>query len=363
MPPWRRLILFCALACLHAPALHAATLLVADPDNRQIIFIDTVSGAQRGAAPAGDGPRMVAVSPDGRLALAGNFGSAMVAGSAVQLLDVVSAKTRGAIALAPYTRPSAIAWMPDGRRALVAVQGAKSLLMIDAIAGRIEAAFGPASAAPRQFALAPDGSAAFLGDPAGGKVIKIDLANGRELAASAEASQAQSLAVSPDGARVWVIDRGEDMVKVLNAGDLRLIAGLDAGTLPMGVALTPNGRFALVSNALSADVAVYDTASLEQSRLFSTRSVAQGGTGRSADQPSLNGRDDADGLSDVKRLGQISIPVGILAAPDGLSAFVINNFSGEIIQFDIFTGAALHVFQGSRRPGGMAYSPLAAGGG
>ncbi len=342
------LLLLCAL---QAGASLAATLLVSDPDNRQIVFIDTVNGERRGQAATAEGPRMVAVSPNGQLALVGNYGSVQVAGNSVQVLDVSGARVRSTISLAPYQRPSAMQWLPDGRRALVAVQGAKSLVMVDVETGRIEANFGPAADAARQFAVSRDGRTVFLGDPAGGKLRKIDLASGKEVAASETSAEAQSIAISADGARLWVVDRGENTIKVLDGSDLRLIAGLDAGNLPMGVALTPNGHYALVSNALSADIAVYDTRSLEQTQLFSTRSVAS-----TSPEP----RDEADKFSDVKRLGQISIPVGILASPDGLSAFVMNNFSGEIIQFDIFTGAALHIFQGSRRPGGLAYSPIAA---
>lgn len=343
-------LFYCAAQA--APAF-AATLLVSDPDNRQVVFIDTVNGERRGAALTGEGPRMVAVSPSGQLALVGNYGSATSAGTSVQVLDVAGARTRATISLAPYQRPSAMQWLPDGQHALIAVQGAKSLVLIGIQSGRIEASFGPAADTARQFALSHDGRTVFLGDPAGGKVRKIDIASGKEIALSDASVQAQSLAVSADGKRLWVIDRGEDSIRVIDGDDLRLIAGLDAGNLPMGLALTPNGRYALVSNALSADIAVYDTRSLEQTQLFSTRSVAS---------TSLEPRDQADKFSDVKRMGQISIPVGILAAPDGLSAFVMNNFSGEIIQFDIFTGAPLHIFQGSRRPGGLAYSPIAADG-
>lgn len=349
-----RVFLLCGLLLgLQAGPVRAATLLVSDPDNRQIVFIDTVNGERRGHAATGEGPRIVAVSPDGRLALAGNYGSAQAAGNSVQVLDVSAAQVRSTISIAPYQRPSAIQWLPDGKRALIAVQGAKSLVLVNVQTGRIEASFGPAASTARQFAVTADGKTVFLGDPAGGTVRKINLASGKEVAASDTSAEAQSLAISADGARLWVIDRGEDAIKVLDGSDLRLIAGLDAGNLPMGVALTPNGRYALVSNALSADIAVYDTRSLEQTQLFSTRSVAS---------TSLAPRADADKFGDVRRLAQISIPVGILAAPDGLSAFVMNNFSGEIIQFDIFTGAALHVFQGSRRPGGLAYSPIGANG-
>ena len=331
----------------------AATLLVSDPDNRRVVFIDTITGAQRSIAAAGAAARAVALSPDGKIGLAADYGAATAAGKSIQVLDVTRGALRGAISIAPYQRPSAIQFLPDGRRALIAVQGEKSLLMIDVMAGRIEAGFGAPTGRARQFALSADGKYVYLGDPAGGKISKIDLASGRETAASTAEASAQNMAVSRNGGRVWVVDRNEDMVKVLDGNDLRLIAGLDAGNLPMGLALTPNGRYALVSNALSADVVVYDTVSLEQSRIISTRSVPSA---------SPTPRSEAENLSDVKRMAQISIPVAITAAPDGISAFVMNNFSGEIIQFDIFTGAPLHIFQGVPRPGGMAFSPVTMGG-
>lgn len=346
--------LYAAMASLLPGIAMSATLLVTDPDNHQIIFIDTVNGARHSLSVAGEGPRAVAVSPDGKLALVSNYGSERAAGTTLQLIDINSGRLRNTISIAPHKRPSAIQWLPDSRRALVAVEGTKSLLMIDVPTGGIVNSFGAAAAKPRQFALTRDGRSVFLADPAGGKIRKLDTADGKETAVSDISAAAQSLAVSSDGTRLWVVDSSENTIKLLDGGNLRLIAGLDTGNLPMGVGLTPNGHYALVSNALSADFAVYDTTTLEQVQLFSTRSVAS---------TSLAPRTEEDKFKDVKRVAQISIPVGIIAAPDGLSAFVMNNFSGEIIQFDIFTGAALHVFQGSRRPGGMAYSPVSAGGG
>ncbi len=337
---------------LAGPVL-AATLVVSDPDNRRVVFIDTLSGAQQGLATGGAGPRAVALRPGGKTGVVADYGAVRIAGKSIQVLDVTRGALRKTISIAPYQRPSAIQFLPDGRRALIAVQGDKSLLMIDVGAGRIEASFGAPADSVRQFALSEDGKSVYLGDPAGGKISKIDLTSGRETAVSTTQASAQKMAVSTNGGRLWVVDRNEDLVKVMDGRDLHLIAGLDTGNLPMGLTLTPNGRYALVSNALSADVVVYDTASLEQSQIISTRSVPS-----TSPMP----RSESENLSDVKRMSQISIPVAISAAPDGISAFVMNNFSGEIIQFDIFTGAPLHIFQGIPRPGGMAYSPVTMGG-
>ncbi len=330
-----------------SPAI-AGTLLVSDPATRQVTFIDTDSGKRRASAPSGAGPASIAVSPDGRQALVSNYG-----GASLTLLNVANGKLHATFPLAPMQRPLSIRWLADGRRAVVTVQGQSSLLIVDVASGKVEAAIGPAASADQQAALSKDGQFVFLASPAGGKITKFSLKDGKQVSLSTELAQAQSIAMSPDGKRLWVIDRGEDLVKVFDSETLNAIASLDAGNLPMAVTLTPNGRYALVTNALSADVAVYDTASLEQSNIFSTRSVA-------TDEPTAP---DEFGLPDTKRLAQISIPVGVIAAGDGVSAYVMNNFSGEIILFDIFTGAALQVYHSNPRPAGMAYSPTGSVGG
>ena len=328
-------------------AVRAGTLLVAEPDNSRLAIIDTNSGKRRANVTSGDGPRDIAVSPDGRLALVSNY-----AGGTLSVIDVAHGQARSIIQLAPMTKPLSVRWLADGNRAVVTVQGAASVVIVDVASGKMTTRLGPAAKVERRAALSKDGKFVFLAEPAGGKIIKLSLSNGETAAISENPAQAQAIAISPDGARLWVIDRGEDLVKVLDSETLKLVANLDSGNLPMAVAITPNGRFALVSNTLSADISVYDTATLEQARVFSTRSVAS----------SEFAIPDEYGLLEPKRLAQISIPVAIIAAEDGLSAFVMNNFSGEIIRFDIFSGAALRTYQSSYKPSAMAYSPLGLGG-
>lgn len=341
----RALCAGCTVLLLSLAPVRAGTLLVAEPESHQVAFIDTASGQRRATAPTGAGPRDIAISPDGRLALVSNFG-----GASLSVLDIARGQARAIIALAPLQRPLSVRWLADGKRAVVTVQGAASVALVDVSAGRIDAQLGPAAKIERKAALSKDGQFIFLAAPAGGKIIKLALSGGAQVTISSDAAQAQAIVLAPDGKRLWVIDRGADAVKVFDSDTLQAIASLDAGNLPMAVSVTPNGRYALVSNTLSADVSVFDTATLEQTRIFSTRGVA-------SNEPALP---DEFGQPDTKRLAQISIPVAVIAAEDSASAFVMNNFTGEIIRFDIFSGAALRTYQSSQQPAAMAYSPVGA---
>lgn len=327
----------------------AGTLMVVDPAAEQVSFIDTESGEIRHRAATGKGPRDIAVSPDGRRALVANYGDMAQPGSSLTLFDIVHGEVLGTIDLAPHSHPFAVRWLPGGTQAVVSVQGEQMLARVDVAGRKLLPALGGGAASERQLALSSDGRQAFVGDPAGGPVSRIDLSSGRETGTSKQIAEAQGIALSPDGELLWVTDRGADLVHVLQSDDLSAVVSLVAGNMPMGVALTPNGRYAMVSNALSADVIIFNTRSYEQAKLISTRTAT-------ADEPleAVTGEELFTGT----RLGHISIPVGLVPAEDGLSVYVMNNFSGEIVQYDIFTGVPIRSFQGSRAPGGMAYSPL-----
>lgn len=329
----------------------AGTLMVVDPAAEQVSFIDTEQGKVRSRAATGKGPRDIAISPDGALALVSNYGGHDEPGGSLSVFDVAAGRSLGNIDLAPHRRPFAIRWLPGGQQAVVTVQGSHMLARVDVARRELLPALGSGADSERQLALSSDGRYAFIGDPAGGPLSKIDLSSGLETGVSKEIAEAQSLSLSPDGASLWVADRGADLVHVLQSDDLSTIVNLVAGNMPMGVALTPNGRYAMISNALSADVMIFNTESYEQAKLISTR------TGTAED--ALEAKTGEE-LFTGTRLGHISIPVGLVPAEDGLSVYVMNNFSGEIVQYDIFTGVPIRSFQGSRAPGGMAYSPLTA---
>ena len=74
------------------------------------------------------------------------------------------------------------------------------------------------------------------------------------------------LAVSPDGARLWVACEGADEVRVVDAATGALVRAIPVGRVPKSVALTRDGKRALVANSWSDTVSVIDAASLEVTR-------------------------------------------------------------------------------------------------
>ena len=69
------------------------------------------------------------------------------------------------------------------------------------------------------------------------------------------------VAVSPDGRRAYVTNRDSDTVSVIDTATTPSPRTIPVGDSPVGVAVTPDGRRAYITNADSGTVSVIDTAS------------------------------------------------------------------------------------------------------
>ena len=113
------------------------------------------------------------------------------------------------------------------------------------------------------------------------------------------------------------------------------------------MAITPNGKRALVSCARSGEVAVFDVAKKKELR----RSKLD-----------LRNAPDAAKRLFGDRFGESPVPVGLVIAPDGKSAWVAATQSDVVVVVDTETLEVKELIQAGREPDGMALSPAAAGG-
>jgi len=68
------------------------------------------------------------------------------------------------------------------------------------------------------------------------------------------------LAVTPDGSRIYVVQKAAGSLAVIDSGSNQMIATIPVGQSPERVAISPDGRFAYVTNVQNGTVSVIDTA-------------------------------------------------------------------------------------------------------
>jgi YVTN family beta-propeller protein len=337
--------LLLALLVVSAPAATAGTLVVANKSEATVSLVDTDSGEIRATLPTGTGPHEVAVSPDGRLALVGNYGTRAEAGVSLTLIDIEAARVVKTIELTGYPRPHGIVWR-DGHRAVVTAEDNGSLITVDVEAGEVVQEIATDAEVSHMVALAQGQSRAFVANIGSGSVTVVDLDAGRRLATIPTGDGAEGIAVTPDGRQVWITNRAADTVTVLDAETLEPLAELEAGAFPIRAEVTGDGRWVLVTNAKGNDLSVFSTKELTEAHRVAFTAVSKGDEGRLF-------RD---------RFGESSVPIGIEVVDDLKLAYVAHANADDISIVDLETWQVVGTLAAGREPDGMGYSPRPAPG-
>ena len=201
---------------LSATSVRAATLVVANKSDATVSLLDLESRAVRATLPTADGPHEVAVSPDGRTALVGGYGTRARPGSTLTVVDLPGRKVVRTLHLAPYSRPHGLVWLADGRRALVTAETDRALLVVDVEKGLVEKALVTGAEISHMVAVPPDGRRAWVANIGSGSVTAFDLARGKRVTEIKTGAGAEGIAVTRLAVNSGTL---EDLLERLSSGE------------------------------------------------------------------------------------------------------------------------------------------------
>jgi YVTN family beta-propeller protein len=260
-------------------------------------------------------------------------------------LSIIDGQTRGVIATVPLgKRPRGIQASPDGKRLYIALSGSPV-----AGPGVDETTLPPAD-------KSADGIGVF------------DTATNSLVSVIKGVSDPEQLAVSPNGARLYVASEDEALAVVFDLRRGERIAGIPVGGQPEGVAISPDGRFAYVTSETDSQVSVIDTRSNKRVGQFPSgarpRSVVFSADGKQAFVSSENDGRIAFVATRVHRptgsmqlVGDAVRPMGLAASKDGSTLFVVTGRGGTLVKIDVPSATVQQTVAVGKRPWGVALSP------
>lgn len=261
MPFFSRLLLCClvvASLCLYAGNARADELLVGNKSGNTVWRLSPRNGHKTGEFRTGEGPHEIAVAANGRFAVVSNYGGD-TSGNTLSVLDLVDGKPTRSIELGEHGAPHGLRLLPTDRRVLVTTEGSASLLVVDIESGTVDQVIDVGGGTGHMLALSPDSRFAYVTKINAGSVSRIDLASGLKTHERAAGRGAEGVAVSPDGREVWVANREDGTITVHDPATLALRRRMSSKGFPIRVLFTGQGQHALVVNAGTANVAVFDT--------------------------------------------------------------------------------------------------------
>jgi YVTN family beta-propeller protein len=303
----------------------AGVLLVVNTADDALAFVDPVALRVDSTITVGEGPRALAVSADGRFAYVSNYGSPEEEpGRTISVVDIPARRVISTILLDGYLSPCGLALARDARRLYATIESRQAVLEIDDEDGRISRVFATLQQRSHAVVLAADEGRLYVANAGSASLSVIRLQTG-SVSRVAVGMDPEGLALSPDGRFLWVANRADGTVMVLDTGTDQVVDTLATGKGPLGVAFTPDGRRALVSNSLGNDVTVFDVGARKL----------------------------------VARIATGELPAGLLVEPDGRYAWVAQMRRDRLTRIDLATlKEAGHVIPG-RAPAELGWARVA----
>ncbi|WP_019904712.1 YncE family protein [Methylobacterium sp. 77] len=189
-------------------------------------------------------------------------------------------------------------------------------------------------------AVSADGASLFVGDWAGGRVVRLSALTGAVDGICAVGRDPAGLVIDRKG-RLYVADRESRQVSVLDTARMERIATVSVGEGPFALGLSPSEDRLYVANVRSGDVSVIDTGTLSVTATVTIGGMPYGVA--TSEDGSLvlvtNQQAGTVAVLDARTLVlKATIPVGRYPegiAVDGASAFVANWFSDSVSVIDL----------------------------
>jgi YVTN family beta-propeller protein len=241
---------------------------------------NTTDYALTGPIHTGDYSVAVEVTPDGNYAYVLNNHE-----NTVSIVSTTSHTVASTVDVG--MNPQNLSFSPDGLYAYVTNKGENTVSVIDtqlaldmplaAVIRVIAISADP----PKGIAVTPDGLTAFVatasGTGYGNKVSVLDLLRKKEIDTdddelngitpitlyTAMEGAPRAVAITPDGTRAYVTNlysnpAGDDTVSIIDTENYAVLGEITVGDGPRGIAITSNGKYAIVANAWGDSVSIID---------------------------------------------------------------------------------------------------------
>jgi YVTN family beta-propeller protein len=297
-------------------------LLVLNKEDATFVIVNPDSGTVLGKVPVGQGPHELVASTDGQYAFASNYGTGPAPGHTISMIDIAAKKELRRIDVAPLSRPHGLAFA--GGKVYFTAEADKKIARYDPATDTIDWQFETGQSTTHMVLPTNDLKTIFTSNIGSNSVSAVEQRSGGEWVQTviAVGMGPEGIELSPNGREVWSAHSRDGRISIIDVATKKVRETIGVGTKRSNrIKLTPDGRFALISDLDAGDLVVLD----------------------------------APARKEIRRIALGRMPEGILIPPDGTRAFVAVNGDNYIAVVDLKTWTVTKKLQTGNGPDGMAW--------
>ena len=302
----------------------APTLLVLNKAENSLALVDPSTMRVVGRVPTGDGPHEVVASADGRTAYVSNYG-AEKPGNTISVIDLAARKEVRRVDLGPLVRPHGLVER-DGKVYFTA-EVSRVVARYDPAADRVDWLVGTGQNVTHMLVMHPTRRVIYTANILSDTVSVVELDTPQQpgppprITNVPVGSQPEGMDISPDGRELWVANRGDGGVSVIDTETNRVRETFKVGGSPIRVKFTRDGKLVLISSPTTGELAVFDAATRRELKRFSVGEAA----------------------------------VGVAVSSDSRRAFVASMATGRVTAVDLLSMTLAGSVQTGEAPDGLAW--------
>ena len=195
------------------------TVIAVNQQSDSVTLIDLKAMQAYRHVPVVGGPHEAAASPDGKSVVVTNYNKQGVGPQkTLSVLALPSGDIIKTIDLGEYRAPHDVRWV-DASRVVVTSEANQALLLVNITTGAIERVFKTEAGVSHMLALSTDRTRLYCSNMRDGAVSAFDFKTGKKIEDIKTGTEAEGVGVTPDGRWVWVGNRAEDTISIIDTQD------------------------------------------------------------------------------------------------------------------------------------------------
>lgn len=243
----------------------AQTIVVGHKNSDTAGFYDSATGKILATVPTGHKPHEIVLSADGSKLFVANYGLTRWTdpergGNSITVIDVKKRQVAGTISLGEYYRPHGIERGPSGRIYIVCGRPG-TLLAIDPASHAIVAKYPLEGADPHMVAIHPNERKFYINNATSADVTVLTIGATTTQKRIRIGGIPMGLALTRDGKTLYSTNRSGNAVAIINTDTDTVDQFLDISGEPVRARLIRNDNILLVTTILSGDLVVVNARS------------------------------------------------------------------------------------------------------